>query len=168
MSNIDDLAILTVFIEALESLSIDYAIGGSIASSAYGYVRFTQDADIAAAAFDEKIPDFCDKLSATFYLSEDAIRQAHLQESSFNVIHLDTAFKIDVFICRSRPFDRQILSRRRKLVLDEAIQNEVNVVSPEDIILLKLQWYKDGGEVSDRQWNDSLSVQHGIERLFDR
>jgi hypothetical protein len=31
-------------------------------------------------------------------------------------------------------------------------------VSPEDIILLKLEWFRIGGEMSERQWNDVLGV----------
>lgn len=158
MSDMGELSVIRTFIEILETLNIDYAIGGSIASSVYGYVRFTQDADIAVVSFDEKIGDFCDKLTDAFYLSQDAIRQAHRRGESFNVIHLDTAFKIDVFICRDMPFHRQILSRRRKLLLDESLNKEFELVSPEDIVLLKLQWHKDGGAVSEKQWNDILGV----------
>ena len=157
MSNIGELSVIHTFIEVLETLSIDYAIGGSIASSVYGYVRFTQDADIAVVSFDEKIGDFCDNLTDAFYLSEDAIRQAHHQATSFNVIHLETAFKIDVFICRDI-FHKQILSLRRKLLLDESLKKEFELVSPEDIVLLKLQWHNNGGAVSEKQWNDILGV----------
>jgi hypothetical protein len=34
----------------------------------------------------------------------------------------------------------------------------VDLSSPEDTILAKPDWYRCGGEVSSRQWNDILSV----------
>lgn len=167
MSNSQELSVIGQFAESLEALEIDYAIGGSIASSVYGYVRFTQDADIAVKPFEEKIRDFCDHLTETFYLSEDAVRQAHRRSGSFNVIHLDTAFKIDVFICPSMLFYGQIFDRRRKFQLDESVPRKYDLVSPEDIILLKLQWYKDGGAISEKQWNDIQGVLKTQSNIID-
>ncbi|MCE5185857.1 MAG: hypothetical protein LLF76_07000 [Planctomycetaceae bacterium] len=158
MSNSDELSVISQFVELLDALHISYAIGGSVASSVYGYVRFTQDADISVVPFDGKIHDFCARLTDRFYFSEDAIREAHRINGSFNVIHLETAFKIDVFVRYDKPFDRQMFARRRKLLLDESFPKEFELVSPEDIVLLKLQWYKDGGCVSEKQWNDIQGV----------
>jgi hypothetical protein len=33
-----------------------------------------------------------------------------------------------------------------------------SLVSAEDIVLAKLLWYRAGGEVSERQWNDLVSL----------
>ncbi len=85
---------------------------------------------------------------------EDAIRRS----ASFNVIHLETAFKVDVFVARARPFDRAQLSRRQRYQVSEEPERHAYLASPEDTILAKLEWYRMGGESSLRQWRDVLGV----------
>ncbi|MCD6174865.1 MAG: hypothetical protein J7K65_03745 [Planctomycetes bacterium] len=157
MDSVFDPAI-EAFVGILDELKITYAIGGSVASSVYGQIRFTQDADISVAAFGGQIAEFCQAVESAFYVSQQAVQQAHHNASSFNVIYLDTAFKIDVFIVSDDPFKRQILLRREKVALEDSSDKMYDLVSPEDIILLKLQWYTDGGAVSQKQWNDILGV----------
>jgi len=158
MADAFDQVALEEFVDVLEKLKIPYAIGGSVASSFYGQVRFTQDADVSVAAFGSQIGMFCKAIEGDFYVSSQAVKQAHANASSFNVIHLNTAFKIDVFIILDDPFKRQVLMRRTKAALDENSARMYNFVSPEDIILLKLQWYLEGGSVSQKQWGDILGV----------
>ena len=158
MDNPEELIILQTFTDILEQLDISYAIGGSIASSIYGLVRFTQDADITVEPFDRVADKLFGKLESKFYISRKAMYQALKEKSSFNVIHLESAFKIDVFISKSGEFERNLFERRKSLKLLETFEKPFSVVSPEDIILLKLQWYRDGGCSSERQWNDILGV----------
>jgi hypothetical protein len=144
--------------DALDEMEIDYAIGGSIASSLYGKVRFTQDADITVAEFGDKAEQLYNSLKEQFYISRDAMYQAVSNRSSFNIIHLESAFKIDIFVRKDDDFHRQIFLRRNKIKLDESIEHLFDIVSAEDIILLKLQWYQSAGCVSERQWSDVLGV----------
>jgi hypothetical protein len=74
------------------------------------------------------------------------------------LIHYETAFKVDIFVCKLRAFDQMQLERRRVSVIATDPEQSVYVVSPEDIVLAKLEWYRMGGEVSDRQWRDILGV----------
>jgi len=157
MNNIFDPAI-EAFVDILDKLKIPYAIGGSVASSIYGQVRFTQDADVSVASFDGQIAKFCQAVEGGFYVSRQAVQQAHQNASSFNVIYLDSAFKIDVFVVSDNPFKRQVLLRREKVAFEEGSDRMYDLVSPEDIILLKLQWYMGGGATSQKQWNDILGV----------
>jgi hypothetical protein len=87
------------------------------------------------------------------------IRDAIGRRASFNLIHLATMLKIDVFIVGNRAFDRIAFSRHvdRALADDPASRSFV-LRSPEDVILKKLEWYRLGGEVSDRQWTDAVGV----------
>lgn len=158
MNNPEELVILRSFIDILEQLNIAYAIGGSMASSIYGQVRFTQDADLTVEPFDDVADKLFEKLEGEYYVSKEAMQQALRQRSSFNVIHLKSAFKIDVFVHKTNAFEEQLLARRRHIRLPDSIEKSFSVISPEDIILLKLQWYRDGGCVSERQWNDVLGV----------
>jgi len=157
MNEPQELIILKDFTDLLEQLDIAYVIGGSIASSIYGRVRFTEDADITAEPFENQADRLFEVLKPRYYISREAMYQALRQRSSFNVIHLESAFKIDVFIRKDTAFQKQLLSRRRALRLSDSIKKSFSVISPEDIILLKLQWYRDSGH-SERQWDDVLGI----------
>ena len=59
---------------------------------------------------------------------------------------------------RPRPFDRAQLARRQLHLLSEEPERRAYVTSAEDILLAKLEGYRMGGEISDRQWRDVLGV----------
>jgi hypothetical protein len=67
-------------------------------------------------------------------------------------------FKVDVFVAKGRAFDRAQLARRQSRLLSADPERYAYVTSAEDIVLSKLEWYRMGGEVSDRQWRDVLGV----------
>jgi len=167
MAETEEYLVLKQLTDALDNLKINYAIGGSIASSVYGKVRFTQDADIAVAAFADKTEQLYNLLNENFYISKNAMCQAISNCSSFNVIHLTSAFKIDIFIQKDDDFHRQLFLRRKKVRLDESIEHLFDIVSAEDIILLKLQWYQSAGCISERQWLDILGVLTVQSRALD-
>lgn len=144
--------------QTLERLGVPYAVGGSLASSLHGVMRSTLDVDIVADIKPEHVPALVSALSAEFYADEAMIRDTIKHRSSFNLIHYETAFKVDIFIRKLRPYDQVQLNRRRESVIATNPEASVYVVSPEDIILSKLEWYRMGGEVSDRQWRDILGV----------
>jgi hypothetical protein len=137
---------------------VTYLIGGSLASSLYGSTRATLDADILADLGPEQAQSLQAKLGQEFYLDLEAVREAMRRRGSFNAIHMETAFKIDVFVLQDRPFDRMELERRQRLEVGISPPRYAYFPSPEDIVLSKLEWYRSGGEVSERQWNDILAV----------
>lgn len=142
----------------LEQIGIPYAVGGSLASSLHGVMRSTLDVDIVADMTLEHIPPLIAALSKEFYADDEMMRDAIEHHSSFNLIHYETAFKVDIFIRKTRPFDQMQLERRETSIIATDPEQSVYVVSPEDIILAKLEWYRLGGEVSERQWRDILGV----------
>lgn len=143
---------------ALEQIGIPYALGGSLASSLHGVMRSTLDADILADMQIEHIPALIAALSKEFYTDDEMMKDAINHRSSFNLIHYETAFKVDIFIRKLRAFDQMQLARRKRSVIATDPEESVYVVSPEDIVLAKLEWYRLGGETSDRQWRDILGV----------
>ena len=155
--NPEDISVLRQLTDMLDKLGIIYAVGGSMASSVYGQVRFTQDADITVEPFYQKIDKLIELLKDSFYISRSAVISALQEHASFNIIHLKSAFKIDIFIRKERDFDRQVLARRKKIRLSE-LHSPFDVISPEDILLFKLEWFRDGGQVSERQWNDIIGI----------
>ena len=144
--------------QTLEALGIPYAVGGSLASSLHGVMRSTLDVDIVADMRLEHIQPLVAALSKEFYADDEMMRDAIEHQSSFNLIHYETAFKVDIFIRKARAFDQMQLERRRMSVIATDPEQSVYVTSPEDVILSKLEWYRMGGEVSDRQWRDIIGV----------
>ena len=139
----------------LEKLGIPYVIGGSLASTLYGMVRSTQDSDIIADMRPKHILPFVNALQNEFFIDQEMIGESVQRNSSFNIIHRDTMFKVDVFIPRPRPFHQSQLARAQRQTFALETEISANFASPEDTILSKLEWYRMGGEVSDRQWRDT-------------
>jgi len=144
--------------KTLERIGIPYAVGGSLASSLHGVMRSTLDVDIVADMRIEHIPALVAVLSKEFYADDEMMKDAIEHHSSFNLIHYETAFKVDIFIPKLRAFDQMQLARRRLSAIVADPKESVYVASPEDTILSKLEWYRLGGEVSDRQWRDVIGV----------
>jgi hypothetical protein len=142
----------------LESLGVPYFIGGSLASTLYGMVRTTQDSDIVAEMRLEHLAPFVAALQDEFFVDDEMIVEAIRRHSSFNIIHRETMFKVDVFIPRPRPFLQAQLSRAQRQTFTFETEVSTKFASPEDTILSKLEWYRMGGEVSDRQWRDILGM----------
>ncbi len=143
--------------DELERLGVPYVIGGSLASAVHGVMRATMDADIVADLRLEHAEPLSRSLKGAFYVDVTAIREAIRRRDSFNVIHLKTMFKVDIFIPR-RSFDQAQLQRRTAEVVATHPERKAYVATAEDIVLAKLAWYRQGGEVSDRQWQDVLGV----------
>jgi hypothetical protein len=154
----EPVAVTLLVVEALERLGVPYLIGGSLASAVHGVVRATLDVDLVADLCPEHAARFVQTLGDAFYADLDVIHDAIRRRSSFNLIHLETMFKVDVFIPKQRPFDQVQLTRRTEHVVATDPERTAYVASAEDIVLAKLEWYQMGGKVSDRQWRDVLGV----------
>ncbi len=169
MNKPDIIETISPLTEVFEKLSIPYCIGGSIASSIYGMARATMDVDLVADIRVRHIANLSAALRNKYYFDEDAVSEAVRERSSFNLVHLETIIKIDVFIFKDEPFHKEALKRKRKDVLEEGTgSNEFYFSSPEDIILNKLQWYEAGGRVSERQWLDIIGVMKVQTILLDK
>lgn len=146
-------------INAFGQLRIPYYIGGSIASSAYGIARATMDIDMVSTLSLDKVKSFVELLENDYYIDEQMIVSAINDKSSFNLIHLKTMLKIDVFITKQSLYDQKALERRIKDNLEEDNEYlEVYLASPEDVILSKLNWFRMGGETSQKQWSDIIGI----------
>jgi len=154
----DPIIVTAKVTSVLEELHIPYFIGGSLASTLHGMVRTTQDSDIVAEMRAEHMQPFVRSLQAEFYVDEEMIADAIGRQSSFNIIHRESMFKVDVFIPHERAFIRSQFSRAREEMLSVNPEIRAKVASAEDVLLAKLEWYRMGGEVSDRQWRDVLGI----------
>ena len=153
----DPIGMLKDIAALLESLAIDYCIGGSWASGFYGESRMTRDVDVIAAIGPDDIERLARALEPRFYVSRGAMREAVATHRAFNAIDPESGLKVDFFVLGSRPFDLEEFARRRLEAIDDA-HTRVFIKSPEDSVLRKLERFRDGGGTSDQQWRDVLGV----------
>lgn len=145
-------------ITILDALKISYCVGGSLASSVHGIPRATMDGDVVAEVQLRHCRPLTDALSPKFLVSLEAVIQAVHDEKSFNAIHRESFVKVDVFAIQLRGWQQSQMLRRQLGPLGNEADTPVFLASPEDTILAKLDWYRLGGGVSDRQWGDVLGV----------
>jgi len=154
----ESVSVLMSVVAVFERLRIPYLVGGSMASALYGVARSTLDADIVADIRQDQVSALVAALGEDFYADDQMIRDAIRHHSSFNLIHIATIFKVDVFIRKERPFDRVQFQRRVEQLFATNPEQKAFMTTAEDIILAKLEWYRLGNEISDRQWRDILGV----------
>ena len=140
--------------QIFRDLGVPFYVGGSVASSFHGAMRSTRDVDVIADLQSRHVPGFLQKLGDEYYASETAIRDAIRRKSCFNLIHFPTGYKVDVFANRGRVFDRTVFARSVEVEIGQETKLTVPMATSEDILLAKLAWYREGGEVSERQWED--------------
>lgn len=142
---------------AIESNGGNYFVGGSLASSLQGEPRATNDIDFVVELPLGKLSAFKNALGDDFELDDDMLREALLHARSANAFYLPTVTKIDFFGRGYDGFDAIEFERRKPFVVKESGER-LFVKTPEDTILRKLLWYREGGCVSERQWRDVVSV----------
>ena len=151
----------------LERLQIPYHVGGSVASSAHGMYRATADVDFVIDPTISQLEGLVGAIRPEFYVSRSAMLEAVARKGTFNAIHEQTSFKIDFFIKGASPFDAEELRRSIRQSVGDEPGHEILLKSPEDTIIRKLEWFRRGGEVSDRQWQDVLSVLAAMKGRLD-
>ena len=150
---------LEPIINVFDEMGISYYLCGSLASSAYGLSRTTQDIDLVSDISMGHVNSFVEKLKEKYFIDAEMIRDAIKSETSFNLIHLDTMFKIDIFILKVDSYSKTSFNRIQEDSLDQGKDSlKIFISSPEDVILSKLIWFKLGSEISERQWLDILGV----------
>lgn len=150
---------LEPLLKIFSELDISYYICGSLASSAFGISRTTQDIDMVSNINMSLVEILFESLKKDYFIDSEMIREAIDTHSSFNLIHLETMLKIDIFIQKDEIYHRTALNRIQKNKLEQNENSiQVFISSPEDIILSKLVWFKAGNEISERQWLDIIGV----------
>lgn len=152
------LEVLLHVAQVLDELNIAYLVVGSVASSLLGFSRATNDVDIVADIRSDQALQLCAALKDAFYIDEQAVQRAILNRRSFNAIHFDSLLKVDVYLPSADEFSQQQIKRRRPEMLLPNSSQAVYFATPEDTILAKLRWYRQGGEVSERQLTDVAGI----------
>jgi hypothetical protein len=147
--------LLALVVGTFKRLGIPYLVTGSVASMAYGEPRLTNDIDVVAGLGDEHVPGLLEAFPAdAFYLSPEAIQEAIRRQGQFNIIHPASGLKVDVIIRKETPFDRSRFARAR--VIRPAESYEAAFASAEDVIIKKMEYYREGG--SDKHLRDITGI----------
>ena len=139
----------------LDLVGLDWVIGGSIASSVHGEPRATQDVDIVVGLRAREVNSLVEALDRDYYVDADAVRDAVTAASSFNAVHYMTALKVDFFVAGDDPFEAERLAHRQRIEMPDGF---LYVDTAEHTLLRKLEWYRRGGEASERQWRDVQAI----------
>ena len=154
---VDPIDIALLVARAIEQVGGEYFVGGSLASSFQGEPRATNDIDMVVKIPLGKTSEFIASLGADFEVDLDTLRDALIQRRSCNIFFLPLVTKIDLFAVGTTPYDEIEFARRKAVRVRDS--NETLVLkTPEDTVLRKLLWYREGGEVSEKQWRDLTQV----------
>lgn len=147
--------LLRHLVVALERMQVDYLITGSTATIYYGEPRFTNDIDVVVRLGERHIQLLRSAFPADdFYFSDEAARRALATGGQFNIIHPRSGLKVDLIMAATTPFDRSRFERGRRL--HPAPDYDAVFAAPEDVILKKLLFYREGG--SDKHLRDAAGV----------
>jgi hypothetical protein len=113
--------------------------------------------DLVVDLQDDHVLPFVRALEGTFYVDEDRVRKSVRRRSSFNVIHLQTMLKVDIFLLKDDPASEREMARRESYRVSDESRQDLFVASAEDTLLRKLLWSRLGGSISDRHWQDVLA-----------
>jgi hypothetical protein len=164
----DPLQVLRTVVSTLEKLGVPSMLVGSFASSSHGFPRLTQDADLVVQLNRHQVDGFIEAFSREFYVDRGQIEQAVTKQTSFNIIHFESSFKVDFFVLHRGGYDEEEFSRRVLRQVDPRRDFAAYVQTAEDALLSKLSWYRQGGEVSENQWRDVIGIlKVQAERLDD-
>lgn len=139
----------------LDRLRIPYLVTGSMASIAYGEPRFTNDIDVVVVLSAAQVPAFCAAFPAPdYFCSSEAAAQAVRDHFQFNILHPASGLKVDVIVASDSDFDRSRLSRGVRLPAGSDF--ETTFAAPEDVILKKLEYFREGG--SEKHLRDIVGI----------
>jgi hypothetical protein len=174
--------LLRYVVGVLERMKLKYFVTGSLASTAYGEARLTHDIDIVLQLPPTRVREFCVAFGADeFYVSEEAVRVEAARGGQCNVIHPASGLKIDLIFPSADELNTSRFSRIRRLVATPGV--EAWFSSPEDIILKKMEFYREGGsekhlrditgilkvsgEEVDREYVREWARKLGVEEIWD-
>ncbi len=147
------LSLLERICQILTNLKIPYMLSGSVAMNFYADPRTTQDIDIVVEMYDYDVPSFIKMLDDKFYYFQEGIYEEIRRKGMFNIIDFETGYKVDFITMKKDLYERVKFQNRRKTVYDNI---ELWIISPEDLIISKLQWIQT--LESDKQKNDIVNL----------
>ncbi|MBI2017672.1 nucleotidyl transferase AbiEii/AbiGii toxin family protein [Candidatus Daviesbacteria bacterium] len=145
--------LLVKIVKILNSLKIPYLVTGGVAIYVWGRPRFTADIDLVVELQEKDVKKLVQTLIKEGYVDEDAVREAITNQGEFNFIDQEEGIKVDFWILKKDEFDKSKFKRR---IAKKVLNQNIYFISPEDLILVKLLWFKESR--SFRHLEDILSI----------
>ena len=149
----DLLDVLRIVTSRLELAGVPFMVSGSLALGYYAQPRMTRDIDVVAELDDEGVHRVVAAFASDFYCDEDAIRRAVATRRIVNLVHLESAYKVDLIVRKDSEYRQVEFQRRRRLSLGGV---DIWLVAPEDLLLSKLLWARESG--SELQLRDAANL----------
>ncbi len=154
----ESIRVTLVVVRLLDRMGVRYAIGGSLASSVHGEARATAGVNLIAELRNDHVGSLLSGLGSSFHSDEARVRDAVARAESFQLIHQETMFKVDMIVAREQPLEMTQIERRVSVMVDPSTGESAFFCSPEDTVLAKLLWHRKSAKPSGRHWRDVLGV----------
>ena len=161
LSVTDELQVLDAVVSRLRAAGIEYMLTGSVAMAWYAEPRQTRDIDVVVELPASKADEIVAAFSADFYVDPDAVRSETRRRGMFNLIHNELVLKVDMIIRKSDEYGAAAFARRHDVRLAPGLN--VDIISPEDLILAKLGWAAQGE--SEFQLRDVRNLVRSVKDL---
>jgi hypothetical protein len=125
--------------QRFERAHIPYMLTGPMAMNYYAQPRMTRDIDVVISIASNDVDRVAALFRPDYHVSEENIRDSLAHESSFSVIHAESAIKVDCIIRKNSEYRRLEFERRQKISI---LDFKTFIVSKEDLIISKLSWAK--------------------------
>ncbi len=151
--NLLPIRILHDFAARIEKLDLAYMLTGSMAMMAYSVYRFTADVDVVLELREADAKRIIETFEPDYYVPHNSVSRAILSKRMFNLIHQETAFKIDCVMRKATDFQQSAFENRRKI---DFYGGGIWIITKEDLIVSKLLWAKESR--SEKQLSDVRSL----------
>lgn len=156
----DELVVLKSVAARLGGAGIPYMVTGSMAANFYAVPRMTRDIDIVVELSERDVDRVTQLFQQDYYIDRDMVQRAVRDHAMFNMIHNDLVVKVDCVVRKETEYRREEFARRRALSIAD---QEIFIVSPEDLILSKLDWAKESR--SQMQLDDVRNLLRSVQGL---
>ena len=156
----DLLDVLRIVTTRLDLAGVPYMVSGSLALGYYAQPRMTRDIDVVVELDPAGVQKLVAAFTADFYCDEDAVRRAVATRRLVNLVHLESAYKIDLIVRKDSEYRQVEFQRRRRLSLGGVY---VWLAAPEDLLLSKLVWARESG--SELQLRDAATLVASVQDL---
>jgi hypothetical protein len=136
----EELEVLGIVTERLETAGIRYMLTGSMAANYYSVPRMTRDIDLVVELSAGDAGRVCALFEDDFYVDPNAVREAIARRGTFNLIHTALVLKVDCVVRKDTEYHREEFRRRRRVEIGE---RQAFLVAPEDLIISKLDWARE-------------------------
>jgi hypothetical protein len=156
----DELVVLKSVAARLGEAGIPYMVTGSMAANFYAVPRMTRDIDLVVELSERDVDRVTQLFQQEYYIDRDMVQRAVRDHAMFNMIHNALVVKVDCVVRKDTEYRREEFARRRALSISD---QEIFIVSPEDLILSKLDWAKESR--SQMQLDDVRNLLGSVQGL---